>query len=273
MGWPDGALPTAGPWHRACKPTPNPLWGGGAGQLLRTAWPRHLREGAKETARERGEAKPCGHGRVWPGKQNLFATAACRDADGGPFPTAGLVHGSGITLTPWGRRLLWCCLDRFPIYSHHPGSLQFFPSWYIAKCHLLRDIHIASFVSINHCQLEGKHGKRQEQSSPADGVWPWGAGASPSHCQPAPQAFSFLLIQAGRQRSLVWFFFAEVDPLPQGELQPVMRLSPTKFLSCPEQVKAGHWGGGEALWREAALHHAGQGCKPPRHTSLPAPPQ
>lgn len=56
------------------KHNPEPLWEG-MGQLLRTIQPSHLGEGAKEMARERGEAKPCGQGQDWQGKQNFIAIA------------------------------------------------------------------------------------------------------------------------------------------------------------------------------------------------------
>lgn len=206
LGQPDGALPTAGPWHGACKLNPNPPWGGNgtAGQDLLV---QPFGRGSQGNG-QRGEAKPCGHHQVWLGKHNSFATAACRDADGGPFPMAGLMHTGGIALAPRGQRQPWYCLDHFPFYSHHPGSLKFFPSRHIAECHLLQDVHVASFVSVNRCQLEGKHGKRQEQLSPADGAWLWGAVASPLTASHLPRLFlSSSSTVAGRDLYFRFFFF------------------------------------------------------------------
>lgn len=274
LGQPDGALPTAGPWHGACKLNPNPPWGGN-GRAAQDLLVQPSGRGSQGNG-QRGEAKPCGHQQVWLGKHKPFATAACRDADGGPFPTAGLMHTGGIALAPRGQRQPWYCLDHFPFYSHHPGSLKFFPSRRIAECHLLQDIHVASFVSVNHCQLEGKHGKRQEQLSPADGAWLWGAVASPLTASHLPRLFlSSSSTVAGRDLYFRVFFFPKQIRFPKVNSGLSYRLSPTEFLSCPEQVKAGHRGGGKVLWREPHCIMQGRGAnllQPPPLAKHPSPP-
>lgn len=217
-------------------------------------------------------------------RPNLMATVRSGWESATPLQPQGAGTLMGVASLRWGQdhpRQPWC-LDHFPIYSRRPGSLQFFPSQHVAECHLLRHIHASSFVSISHCQLEGKHGKRQAQS-PADGAWPWGARASPRAAGQLPRLFLTSSRLAGRDLYF-GFPFSEMDPLPQSELQPFIPPESHQIPLMPGASKGrslGRWEGaleGSIVQGRAANLLPKHPLVPPRcwhrgshTTSVPAP--
>lgn len=80
-----------------------------------------------------------------------------------------------------------------------------------------------------------------------------GSGCEIRDTQLHPRVLPFPLLQGNMQRCLVccwFFFFLRQIHFPKVNSIPSHHSSPTEFLSCLEQVKAGHQSSGKVLWRE-----------------------
>lgn len=74
---------------------------GGDGTAAQGHSAQNLGEGAKEMARERGEAKPRGQGQDWLGKQNSLQLQRVEELMGSLSHGGADAHG-GISFAPWG---------------------------------------------------------------------------------------------------------------------------------------------------------------------------
>lgn len=100
------------------------------------------------------------------------------------------------------------------------------------------------------CLLQMEHGCGELLQAPSP------PATSPGFFFPPPPRWRAEIFILG-------FFFSETDPLPQGELWPFIPPKSHRIPLMPGASKGRSPGWWEGALEGAALHHAGQGCKPP----------